>query len=348
MYDQSTERISTIMFFLKGLVNRLASVCLYGVLVSIALPWLIPDTWIGDLTSNFPRQTAGIAFLLILFFGVMRAWFRVLVAAAACIASFLVLMEAVPDHSSYRSSATERPAVAMSLLSFNVLYTNDGYRRIADYVADKSPDVAFLSEATSPLLAETDRLAEVYPYRRHSLMTPTGLGLILLSRHPIASFDVVTPQNDGRPFIIARINPEGGTSFTFVGVHPTSPTTISETVRRDAYLAAVSEKVATLAGPVVICGDFNTTPWSSTFKTFVHVTGTTYSPTMPSTWPALLNVAGIPIDHIMVRDMHILSQDSGPSIGSDHLPVSAMLAVPPAASARLVNAEHGTGTSNNF
>jgi endonuclease/exonuclease/phosphatase (EEP) superfamily protein YafD len=76
---------------------------------------------------------------------------------------------------------------------------------------------------------------------------------------------------------------------------------------------------------MIVAGDFNASTWSPSYQSFVHETklndarfGFGVIPTFPTNFPPIM----IPIDQCLVSsDLKILDFNSGPNIGSDHLPV---------------------------
>src|SRR5207247_2261402 len=100
---------------------------------------------------------------------------------------------------------------------------------------------------------------------------------------------------------------------------------------RDAELRSVA-KFVTDHRPdrFVVLGDFNTTPWSVKFSELIQNSGLSETPIgrgLTATWMSKSPLLGLPIDHILVgRDVHIAHQEVGGNIGSQHFPISAVLA----------------------
>jgi endonuclease/exonuclease/phosphatase (EEP) superfamily protein YafD len=89
-------------------------------------------------------------------------------------------------------------------------------------------------------------------------------------------------------------------------------------------LAAI---IARLDRPLILAGDLNATPWSYAFEDFVRAANLTPGRVVP-TWPAFLGRLGIPIDFVMARGVTVEELETGPALGSDHLPVIAALTIP--------------------
>ncbi|MCB0412362.1 MAG: endonuclease/exonuclease/phosphatase family protein [Bdellovibrionales bacterium] len=80
-------------------------------------------------------------------------------------------------------------------------------------------------------------------------------------------------------------------------------------------------RISELSSPLLVCGDFNATPWSVIFKTFLKNSGLSLSSSTPATWPTYFSFAGIPIDHCLSRGVRITNYRRGSDIGSDHWPL---------------------------
>ena len=76
-------------------------------------------------------------------------------------------------------------------------------------------------------------------------------------------------------------------------------------------------------------GDLNTTSWSPFFSDLIEESGLRDSRKgfgIQTTWPDGLFLLRIPIDHCLVsKDISVLDRRVGPSIGSDHFPVTVDL-----------------------
>ena len=90
-------------------------------------------------------------------------------------------------------------------------------------------------------------------------------------------------------------------------------------LERVVELAARS---AAVAGPLIVAGDFNTTPYSPYFADWLEAGALTDSRrgrTLSPSWPTMLQLAAIPIDHVAVNDgFTILSHRRLPNFESDH------------------------------
>lgn len=98
---------------------------------------------------------------------------------------------------------------------------------------------------------------------------------------------------------------------------------------RDYQINLLFESTKNYKEAVMVIGDFNAATGSRTLRTIetklnLKTSGTllNYRPT----WPAKAGLLGIKLDHFLTsNDLTVLSQQSGPKLESDHLPVTAVV-----------------------
>jgi molybdopterin-biosynthesis enzyme MoeA-like protein len=94
-------------------------------------------------------------------------------------------------------------------------------------------------------------------------------------------------------------------TFTVIGVHLSAPIDAAARRARNQQLTELAGRAAAVQGPLIVAGDFNTTPYSPYFADWLEAAGVTDSRrgrTISTSWPTMLPWAGIPIDHVAVND----------------------------------------------
>ena len=86
-------------------------------------------------------------------------------------------------------------------------------------------------------------------------------------------------------------------------------------------------------GPLIIAGDLNMTPWSYRLQRFLARADMRRHATFLRSWPTdgqfRLPFPAFLIDHVLTTpDIKTVSIRIGPKLGSDHLPVVAVLRLP--------------------
>lgn len=254
------------------------------------------------------------------------------VAAACALVNLILVTPAL--------SGTAHPGpgdgVKVRLLLSNVLTSNRDSAALARAIRELDPDLIALVEpdrrwfaALAPALAEYEARREV--------SSSGNFGIALYARGVMN----VSVENLGStlPTLVARVSlpPSsegvGPVPFDFVLTHPIPPMTAVNAASHRRQLEAVAARVASLPGPVIVAGDFNTTPWSRSFARFLSATGLLDSrdgfgvhATYPvfGAWPMR-----IPIDHVLVSpSIGVLTRRVERDVGSDHFPIFVELNLP--------------------
>lgn len=134
--------------------------------------------------------------------------------------------------------------------------------------------------------------------------------------------------------IIADFTLDSGEHFTIVTTHLDWPV---PTERQRTELVELTEAISEVDGPMMLVGDFNSTPWSYTLRSFEADAGLTRHTrnlvTFPATWYYLRawrpTLPILPLDHAMSRgEVAVHAVRVGPRTGSDHLPVIIEFSLP--------------------
>jgi endonuclease/exonuclease/phosphatase (EEP) superfamily protein YafD len=214
---------------------------------------------------------------------------------------------------------------ALKVIQFNVWSHNPDPERTIDWIAAQKPDIAILEETTPSFR----RLVEA----RTGWYSPCrDCEVMIYSRLPPA------PQarlNFGRPpgpLGRATFQDARG-AFTVIGVHNAWPTDGADQQRQEARLAAVI--AASSRQRLIVTGDFNSTPWSFSRRNWDKAFGIPRRDVALFSWPTgivrrkKIRALGpfLPIDHVYAGPgWATVSVTRGPSLGSDHYPVVAILA----------------------
>ena len=208
------------------------------------------------------------------------------------------------------------------VMAANVSAGNADPAPLIDWIRSEQPDVVTIVEISDGF-AKNLRLDETFPYQ---VVSPRSdpFGLALLSQHPILDYQIIHDDR-GVQRIEVKLSWRGNV-VTVVAFHPMPPLTPVDHIRRNEDLAMLASRLADT--PAVILGDFNATPWSSTFAAPAHAgfrLAGGYSPTWPAAWGGFM---GLPIDNVLLsRQWSATQREIGPDVGSDHLPVLTRIAL---------------------
>jgi endonuclease/exonuclease/phosphatase (EEP) superfamily protein YafD len=97
--------------------------------------------------------------------------------------------------------------------------------------------------------------------------------------------------------------------------------------RHERQMEALARFVGRIDGPVVVAGGLNASPWSASFRRLRAAAGLSPAAVLMPTWPAWpVVLPQVALDHVLVSpDVAVLEAGTGPAVGSDHLPVWALI-----------------------
>jgi endonuclease/exonuclease/phosphatase (EEP) superfamily protein YafD len=295
--------------------NRFLSVLVALTAFATVVPFAAQAWWIAELFSHFRIQllVAGAVLLL--------ASLRVRRFEFVAVLSVSLVINAAPVLPYVVITPELQHGNPVSVLAANVRAKNRDASKLLALVAANEPDLLLVLEFTAEFGRQLAVLDDSYP---HQLLSPaeTAFGIALYSRLPLTRAAVlVTGASDA---VRATVTSDRGT-FELIGVHLMPPNTRVWAADRNAQLERLSMSVKGQAEIVVVCGDFNLTPYSPYFGRFLSASGLRDARaglSLGRTWPAGFFPLAIPIDHCLISDGIAVSgfRTLG-EIGSDHYPV---------------------------
>ena len=299
------------------LIGMVASVAWLAGIATVA-GWCSRFGWPWELASHFRVQYAVVLAVGTVVLGLAGRSAEALVLAALCAANLWSLLPL------YRRRIHGGAAKSFKVLSANLWHSNRSYDRIERLLALAKPDVVFLAEVNQEQLEGLQGLRETYPFAKGISIGKRNFGIIVISRLPVETAEVVRIGGHGLPSVVARLR-WNGQVVTLIGTHPASPTTPRRLALRNRQLAAIAAFAARQSGPVMVVGDFNTTSWSAAFGELIAASGLQDSRIgfgLQPTWPAWMPPMRIPIDHCLIsRELAVVARRVGSFVGSDHYPV---------------------------
>lgn len=217
--------------------------------------------------------------------------------------------------------------------------------RALDYALAEQPDLLFIpdfSDETDTALGvqkviqaeptATPELAAALPelttlYRPWLLKTNDGMGIFIRQdATDIDSIRVREARVGSYALVLdARI---AGTELTLAMVHFTRPYPLSGLGRQPAQVERLVGQLRKIPRPIILAGDFNALPWSKALADLsdaMQADNAQWTGTFPAKSPLKLA-----IDQVRVSGgLKVVSLESGPYVGSIHLPLIATIALPP-------------------
>jgi endonuclease/exonuclease/phosphatase (EEP) superfamily protein YafD len=296
--------------------------CMAGLtfgLTGLALA-LLGDSWVAlDVFSQFAMQ-----FMFIIAASVAGLLMPKFKAVIACVALALLVVGyglqpiIVAPPESPRAGET-----VLRVASFNTWMENSPADAVKGELLRIAADVVVLVEVDVNKQAMFDQLRAAYPYQ-YVCTFDVYCNLAILSKYPLRDTSYQQAW-DGPPMIRATLGgPVDG--LTVFGIHTTRFPYSRAHLNQIRALAAEVDKVK---GPVIVMGDMNATPFSRVTQTLAADAGLTRLTNLPS-WPSFVGLPQVAIDHIFVSPgiRPLQRQLRGNAAGSDHYPISMVLAVP--------------------
>lgn len=246
------------------------------------------------------------------------------------------------------SSLAPRPAatdaVVLKVMTHNVFGLNYDVDRVAAVIEAEDPDIVALQEFFPEQARLGGLLKARYPYAaRCRGGKRANLGLyskIPFDKEMSARDCPANAQGSQRTaHILVGFALGNGTHFSLMTTHMDWPVPIE---RQHDEFAAAEEAIAEVEGPLLVVGDFNSTPWSYALKGFEAATGLRRETRALVTYPLMVTVPNrlvkgglldtlpfLPLDQVFGRGVVVHELQAAAATGSDHLPVVFSFSVSP-------------------
>jgi endonuclease/exonuclease/phosphatase (EEP) superfamily protein YafD len=307
-------------------------VLLAGYALSRASAWL----WAGDLATFFLPHLGLMAAVTTVFAWLLGRRLPALLAglAALAVASALLL----PERSAIPPAG---PSVPLRVMSYNLFYGSHDLVGLRALLDSEKPDVVALQEATAHWREGLAEFAGSYPHQSH-LIDGRRHHLVLMSRYPIMRLDwyraLPKPQLEiPNPAGLQAVIEVEGQAVEVFAAHPPTPRTLAAWQTRNAYLELLTGRIKEVDShrPLIVLGDFNTSPWSYWGRLLVDGTG--LRDVALWGWPKATRIfgramfgdwLGTTVDRILVsRGVGVSDFRVRPSTSSDHRPIIADLRI---------------------
>lgn len=290
----------------------------------------VGERWTGMMAINEMVHLGVLPALMLLpICLLLRRWGLVLLLAptvAVCLGWY------GPHFLSAEDIAAPAPdEITLSVMTYNIAGLNNvnrDWRQIEAEIRAADPDIVALQELNPDAAAYlSDALADLYPEQvLHPAGGATGAGVF--SRYPVLAETHLVPTFTEQRLEIAV----DGTTLVLYNAHPPPPSFGFEPRNDEIIDLLVRAADETPETPVIIVGDFNTTPnseiyariredyrdaWDQVGRGFGFTFGL-----------AGFNLPLARIDYVFHNQhLRVLSADTGAYGGSDHRPVWASLAM---------------------
>lgn len=305
------------------IVRFLTVACVVVVSISAVLGFLAGDLWLLDFLSSFIFQYTLILLVCAAVLLILNSKYLAFGALVACIAV------SIPVYTDFfGADRIDQSKKTYRIFFANVQFGNTDGTRIEGAIKKHNPDVVILAEGTRPLFSNLEE--RLVGYENASFFEGD-------EAFDISYFSKLNPDeeirldgvNAGVPSVQLAFNEEE--QFQVIGTHPIPPLTTETFNERNAHLEDLAQTISRIEDPVVVVGDFNTSPWSVHARRFEQKAGVRNARKGHGiffSWP--IRYAGlepiiaplrIPIDHAFVSEgVQVVDMYQVSDIGSDHVP----------------------------
>lgn len=298
------------------------------VLAGSMLAFFDISIWWLELFSHFVFQYFLLSFFFLFSFALLRM--RSCAAIAVC-ALVLNVCNLAPFYLNGRqpnlATATSKPSIRILLL--NVYTDNPHHDELVELLGELEPDIFAIVEMSQVWRDVLDDL----PQFKNSIAAPQednfGIGLYL--KEGLLRKGEVKRVDDNVPYIKASLNSTDG-DWNMMVVHSVPPMNQSWKDKRDAFINVFAQSVRRLREPTIVCGDFNASPWTKSYREFAVVSRLKDSQEamgLKRTWISASSVVAIPLDFCFIPDSwRVLRHEVVVLPGSDHYGVLLEVARP--------------------
>ena len=213
----------------------------------------------------------------------------------------------------------------LRIMIANVNYENRQHDHTIELIdAWGDPDILVFPEFMKRWDIALEVIEDRYPYKLRDGITDKLYGVAVYSRIPMEVVEVDVPPVMNYRYIVSVV---GGVEWNgervhLVSIHPRS-INIPQRVDHIPQMRALNDLLQSLPRPVILAGDFNSTPWSPNMNDIIENNGLIdirQGHGLQPTWPVYVPI--LPIDGALISDdLNVTHLEVGPNIKSDHYPL---------------------------
>jgi len=275
-----------------------------AVLLGLSLSRYGPELWLTDVALEFTPFLFVSSVLVAIYSTLRKQRTTAIVSILAAVAYGLSI------YGAHESGLPGRPVGdrTLTITQANLLKLKDTSEAALKLIAAEKPDILVMYEFTSKhegVLATFSHVSR-RPYR-------DGMDMVIASRFPVERFE--------RGW---RVTVDG-TVLTIYSIHPHIPDTPAKWAERNRVLRATADHTRA-QGPMILVGDFNTTPYSRSFQYIERTSGLRNSSRGRGYFPSWPSPGLLPLDHLFVsEDIAVIDKRVSMGIGSDHRPITTVI-----------------------
>jgi len=290
--------------------------------VATLLGYLDRLSWFFELETFFRVQYAVLLGVLALFALVRLDWIAVVVALGFAV----VNVATVAPHWTPRRHGPALGPQTLHLVFANVDVSNHDHAKTVAWLRSQHADLVGITELSPAWAKALAPVLRGYAYRTLAV-EDDAYGIGLYSRVPMRGRISHLPS-DGPATVVASVSLDSRT-MTLVLTHPHTPFGPHAGGLHQQQLRALARARPEWRDRALVCGDFNTPPWSGPLRALerkAHLADSHRGYGFEPTWPTWGWPLGVPIDNCLLSPgLALVKRSRGPDLGSDHYPLSVEL-----------------------
>lgn len=282
-----------------GLILALTGASVVGI-------WLSPF----ELAQNFAPHLLMLGIATLAFLSCFRLW-RWAGATLLCLTWHAYL---------YLPNSGAGPWKTMPNIG-RLLLVETSSQRMIDYARDVAPELIVVADRSD---GSHDHLPDLLPLYPNAVGLDAASGKAILAKSEVQLEPVPSAAGDQLPILLAHAT-VGDKRFYIVVVHLARPFPLGPIGLQREQARLIGEVVSKLEDPVLMLGDFNAAPWTTTMAKLNDGNRFRFdlgAATWPAWAPARLR---LPLDQLLMSGKLVGVAKAGPDLGSSHLPVIATL-----------------------
>ena len=302
--------------------------------------------WNAFLACQFRIQYLAILLVVAAILSLLR-WYRE--ASLCCIFAVINLVALSGAISGSHGAGDTGPQ--FRILQINVNNKSSEYDRVLEYIHAVDPDFVQIEEYTPSWKdALSSKLAEHWP-NKVEVVRNDPYGIAVFCRSELRRTEIIHLGGCEWPSIVCEVPFKSG-SINILSAHLKGPIPEAGWYKQIEQVNDLQSRAKVIPS-LLICGDFNMTPWSTNFQQLIAETKLRDSRAgygLQSSWPSdrpimvsklfklpirlelfgINRVVSLPIDHCLVsKEFQVVHREIGPDVGSDHFPVTVDIQMAP-------------------
>lgn len=294
-----------------GLRFNLFRLACYGLILMVLLGFAGGLTPVGDSLAVFRRELA----LLCAVFGLIAfGCGKLRIPALALFASILAAVSIHPwiDQPDEVSST-------FTLRQHNVFFDNPDMPSLFEAAKTSGADVLTFQEVGTKTRRMLDGVSEIYSHFQHCFYGSGGVAVMAKDLGPMVGHGCA---QKGKVAWI-RLHTDVG-PVTFAAIHQLWPWPNGQYWQSER----LAQELKNIPQPVIMAGDFNMVPWSSTTKLLAEAIDGKLATGLDPTFEIASGLLSLRIDNVVVPKLARVRVTTQPKLGSDHAALWAVIEMP--------------------